>query len=849
VRALLPVESLVDEVEKRNRLKILTPFLEHLINEGSTDVHVHNAIAKVIIDTNNNPEHFLTTNPYYDSLIVGKYCEKRDPNLACVAYKRGQCDDALVECTTRNSLFKLQARYVVERQDVDLWTKVLDPEREFRRQLIDQVVSTALPESKNPEQVSTTVKAFMAADLQSELIELLEKIVLQNSAFSNNANLQNLLIITAIKADKTRVKDYIHRLDNFDGPAVAEIAVGYELFDEAFEIYQKFAYKVEAIKVLLDHMEDLDRAMDFATKIDEANVWSELAHSQLEHGLVAEAIASYLRGADASKYVQVIDKSQDAECFEDLVKYLLMARKKVKDAKVDTELVYAYARINQLGALEEFITGSHQANLQSCGDRVFNEGLYEAARILYARIPNWGRLASTFVRLHRFQDAVDAARKANSPKTWKEVCYACVEESEFRLAQLCGLNIIINADDLEEVSEYYQSRGHFDELINLMESGIGLERAHMGIFTELGTLYAKYKPEKLMEHLKLFSTRLNIPRLIRVCEDQQHWKELTHLYVQYDEHDNAAMVMMGHSPDAWEHVSFKDVASKVNSVEVYYKAISFYLEEHPDLLTDLLKVLESRLDHTRVVGILRRAGVVPVGKEYLLTVQKSNLNEVNEAVNELLIEEEDFEGLRSSIETYDNFDKLALASRLEKHELLEFRRIAAYVYKKNLKWRKAVTLAKQDKLYKDAMETSAQSGDAELAEELLRFFVEERERECFAAMLYTCYDLIKPDVAMEVAWMNGLTDLAMPYMIQVMREYHGKVDMLMTQRRDAEEQAGQDEQTARDQEAARNAYQTLMPLALPAPPTPGVPQPGMDMGAGGVPYGGGMPYAAAPQFS
>ena len=63
-----------------------------------------------------------------------------------------------------------------------------------------QVVSTALPESKNPEQVSVAVKAFMTAGLQAELIELLEKIVLQNSSFSNNHNLQNLLIITAIKA-------------------------------------------------------------------------------------------------------------------------------------------------------------------------------------------------------------------------------------------------------------------------------------------------------------------------------------------------------------------------------------------------------------------------------------------------------------------------------------------------------------------------------------------------------------------------------------------------------------------------------------------------------------------------
>lgn len=68
-----------------------------------------------------------------------------------------------------------------------------------------QVNSTALPESRNPEQVSVAVKAFMLAGLQGELIELLEKIVLQNSSFSNNHNLQNLLIITAIKVAPSAV--------------------------------------------------------------------------------------------------------------------------------------------------------------------------------------------------------------------------------------------------------------------------------------------------------------------------------------------------------------------------------------------------------------------------------------------------------------------------------------------------------------------------------------------------------------------------------------------------------------------------------------------------------------------
>jgi clathrin heavy chain len=46
-----------------------------------------------------------------------------------------------------------------------------------------------LPETKNADEVSTTVKAFMDADMPNELIELLERIVLHNSDFANNKNL------------------------------------------------------------------------------------------------------------------------------------------------------------------------------------------------------------------------------------------------------------------------------------------------------------------------------------------------------------------------------------------------------------------------------------------------------------------------------------------------------------------------------------------------------------------------------------------------------------------------------------------------------------------------------------
>ena len=90
--------------------------------------------------------------------------------------------------------------------------------------LVDQVVEWALPESESADEVSATVKAFLSANIPGELIQLLERIVLQGSDFSENPNLQNLLILTAVKAAPEKVTDYIDRLDHFDGPEIAAIA-------------------------------------------------------------------------------------------------------------------------------------------------------------------------------------------------------------------------------------------------------------------------------------------------------------------------------------------------------------------------------------------------------------------------------------------------------------------------------------------------------------------------------------------------------------------------------------------------------------------------------------------------
>lgn len=102
-------------------------------------------------------------NQYYESKVVGKYCEKRDPHLACLAYERGHCDRELINVCNENSLFKSEARlvlarfffknrpnvltvlicllrrYLVRRRDPELWAEVLNESNPYKRSLIDQV--------------------------------------------------------------------------------------------------------------------------------------------------------------------------------------------------------------------------------------------------------------------------------------------------------------------------------------------------------------------------------------------------------------------------------------------------------------------------------------------------------------------------------------------------------------------------------------------------------------------------------------------------------------------------------------------------------------------------------------
>merc|ERR1711966_604245 len=89
-------------------------------------------------------------------------------------------------------------------------------------------------------------------------------------------------------------------------------------------------------------------------------------------------------------------------------------------------------------------------------------------------------------------------------------------------------------------------------------------------------------------------------------------------------------------------------------------------------------------------------------------------------------------------------------------------------------------------MWQDAMETCAQSKDPALAADLLKYFVEKDEKECFAAMLFTCYELMKPDIVLEIAWRKKLMDYAMPFMVQAFRTFDEKLTAIQTRLNEAD---------------------------------------------------------------
>ncbi|CAD7962558.1 unnamed protein product [Amoebophrya sp. A120] len=448
-------------------------------------------------------DHFLC-----DFKVIGKYCEKKDkPHLAYICYSRapGWCDEEVVAVTTKHEMFSEQATYLLGRKSSELWGTLIGmntANRENRKRLVDATITVAVPallknstmeDSEKKCTLSTALTAFGDAGLIAERRDLIEEIVsIQPDCYG--ADWHTNEIREAIVVDKENPKFVMYLINRLlvtnltsNGPELAQIALQYEYHEVASVIFEKAEMHPEAMSVLLLNIDSIERAAEYAARVNEPVVWSKLGKAYLESGIVAEAIDSYIKANDASDYMEVISVAERQNKFEELVTFLKMARKSQKDQHLDSELVYSYAKIDNLADLEEFVSGTNTANCQMIGDRLYDEGNYKAAKLLFQSIGNNAKLASCYVKLEMHPEAMSVlldcikntakrmdraatyAARVNEPVVWTKLGKAYLEQSGSVADAIASYLKANDGSNYTEVISVAKKENKFGELVPFLE--------------------------------------------------------------------------------------------------------------------------------------------------------------------------------------------------------------------------------------------------------------------------------------------------------------------------------------------------------------------------------------------
>ena len=796
----IKIEKLIHEITSRgsNKIKISIPWMEKQSGSPQCNPTIITTLAKTYIDSSNptKTRAFLTSHAGdYDSLEVGQYAEDKDPKTAFLAYQSGTftdtADDRILALTENPAnrgieLEKDLADYLMKRQNPELWKKVLSNQE--KDELIKYLIEVVIPKASNPSEVSVAVKAFLQAGMPTELLSVLNELIVvnKNPAFCENRYLQNLLLLTVIQNKPEQAMDYIGKLTHFDVNEMAKIALKKKMYEEAISIYQhETDGDAKAMSVVLDNLKSEDRARELANKSSTKECWKifgqHLLRKSDDDSQLPEALDWLKRAEDWSVIKDAVSLASTTESRNALVNYLYAARSTSTSGDMnfmqtaDTELAYTLSKLERFTDLQEILATSHLANLTSAGDRLYDENLFDSARVLYAADHNYARLASTLLQLKCYLEALDSAQKASSTKTWTEVCFKCVDENELRLAQMAAQHLVIVPSELVPCCDYFEKLGYITEVQSLLRTALQSEHTHAGIFTHLAKMYARHNPEMLSEYLRLYHSKISRTEILTICEKLHLFRDVVFLLITCEDYDSALRVVLDH-PGSQGHWSsstediFLECCKKTTVLELIYGAVTLCLQEHPELINRLLATVQSRVNPDRIVSVAQRFDSVSVIKDWMLKVQQVNSKGVNQALNELFIEEENYEELKISLTECGNYNPTDMSGKLIKHQLIEMRRVGTWLLSRTGHYQEAVDAALSDKLFKDATDFAAASESPQIVEKLLRYYIDNKLYECYAAALYSCFDNTQPDVALELAWRNQQQDLAMPYLIQIVKE-------------------------------------------------------------------------------
>ena len=183
-----------------------------------------------------------------------------------------------------------------------------------------------------------------------------------------------------------------------------------------------------------------------------------------------------MRADDSSNFAEVIQVAERANKYEELVSYLQFARKTAREAIIESELLFAYAKTGRLADLEDFISSPNIAQVIFIIPNDFSNLSRSLSLVIDALMKRCMKLLKSYSlpspiglgSLLRLSICTSTSQPLTVPekpilqsillyktpninkyRVWKEVNAACVDNEEFKLAQICGLHLVIHAEELD----------------------------------------------------------------------------------------------------------------------------------------------------------------------------------------------------------------------------------------------------------------------------------------------------------------------------------------------------------------------------------------------------------------
>uniref|UniRef100_A0A3B0MZ50 Clathrin heavy chain n=1 Tax=Theileria annulata TaxID=5874 RepID=A0A3B0MZ50_THEAN len=279
------LKEIIKLIEERHQLIILKPFLEMKCKEINEPI-LHTALMKIYITLGENPEDYLINNKYYLKEEIANYCQDIDLQLSLLIYKHNSMYEHFIKFSLKHQLYKSLYQFLLKESNIKFYQYYYSNCNDMK-----EIIKLCI-ENCNSIEISVLIKFLLSENLNEDLIILLEGLLLNQTEFTNNSNLQNLLLATTIKTYSNQLDDlnqldyysisdsnrldvstkfsdsthrddptqldglskleyYLNKLNNYDVNSLAKLANDLKLHYSAFLIYNKSNKYNEAFNQLI----------------------------------------------------------------------------------------------------------------------------------------------------------------------------------------------------------------------------------------------------------------------------------------------------------------------------------------------------------------------------------------------------------------------------------------------------------------------------------------------------------------------------------------------------------------------------------------------------------------------